>query len=95
MLEVRRRDGKEYPVNTWYQICCGILHYIRELKPQLDIFRDAAFASFCQTLDAEMKHLKAGGLGVHTKQAEPITHDEEKLLWSTYIFVERVSLSKV
>ena len=56
---------------------------------------DAAFASFRQTLDAEMKHLKAGGLGVHTKQAKPITLDEEKLLWSTYIFVERISLSKV
>ena len=29
-----------------------------------------------------MKRLKAGGLGVHTKQAEPITPDEEELLWS-------------
>ena len=47
-----------------------------------DIFRDAAFASFRKTLDAEMKRLKAGGLGVHTKQAEPITPDEEELLWS-------------
>ena len=53
----------------------GILHYIRELKPQLDIFCDAAFASFCQTLDAEVKCWKAGGLGVHTKQAKPITPD--------------------
>ena len=45
VLEIRRRDGKEYPPNTLYQICCGILRYIREVKPQLDIFRDAAFAS--------------------------------------------------
>ena len=29
-----------------------------------------------------MKRLKAGGLGVHTKQAEPITPDKEELLWS-------------
>ena len=87
VLEIRQRDGKEYPVNTQYQICCGILRYIRELKPQLDIFRDAAFARFYQTLDAEMKRLKAGGLGVHTKQAEPITPDEEELLWSTLVYL--------
>ena len=29
-----------------------------------------------------MKRLKAGGLRVHTKQAELITPDEEELLWS-------------
>ena len=79
MLEIRQRDGKEYPVNTWYQMCCGILRYIRELRPQLDIFCDAAFASFCHTLNDEMKHLKAGGLGVHTQQAEPITRNEKEL----------------
>ena len=60
VIEIRCRDGKEYSVNL-YQICCGILHYIREVKPQLDIFHDAAFASFCKTLNAEMKRLKAGG----------------------------------
>ena len=71
--------GKNIYRNTLCQTCCGILRYIRELKLQLDIFRDAAFASFRQTLDAEVKHWKAG---VHTKQIEPITPDEEELLWS-------------
>ena len=56
-----RCDGKQYLPNTLYQISCGILRYIREVKPQLDIFHDAAFASFRKTLNAEMKHLKAGG----------------------------------
>ena len=45
------------------------------------------FASFHQTLDAEMKRLKAGGLRVHTKQGEPITPDEEELLWSTLVYL--------
>ena len=71
--------GKNIYRNTLCQTCCGILRYIRELKLQLDIFRGAAFASFRQTLDAEVKHWKAGGLGVHTKQVEPITPDEEEL----------------
>ena len=63
MLKIRRHDGKEYPPNTLYQICCGILRYVRELKLQLDTFRDAPFASFGHTLNAEMKHLKASGVG--------------------------------
>ena len=75
VLEIR---STKHPVSDrlWY----FALH--PGVKPQLDIFGDAAFASFWQNLDAEMKHLKAGGLGVHTKQAEPITPDEEELLWS-------------
>ena len=63
VIEIRRRDGKEYPPNTLYQICCGILHYIREVKPQLDIFREAAFASFRKTLDAEMKRFESWWTG--------------------------------
>ena len=86
MLEIRRHDGKEHSVTTQYQVSCGILRYIRELTPQLNIFCDAASASFRQSFDAEMKRLKAGGLGVHTKQAEPITRDEEGLLWSTLVY---------
>ena len=45
------------------------------------------FATFHQTVDAEMKRLKAGGLGMHTKQGEPITPDEEELLWSTLVYL--------
>ena len=82
VVEIRRRDGKEYPPNTLHQICCGILRYVREVKPELDIFRDAEFASFRTTLDAEMKRLKARGVGVKIKQSEPISLDEEELLWS-------------
>ena len=53
------RDGKEYlpNYNTLRQISCGFLCYIRELKPELDIFHDSAFTSFRTTLDAVMKRL--------------------------------------
>ena len=34
------------------------------------------------TLDAEMKCLHGFGLGTSSKQAEPITPDEEALLWT-------------
>ncbi len=53
VLEVRRKDGSLYPPNTLYQLCCGGLRYVREIKPELDIFRHTVVASFRKTLDAE------------------------------------------
>jgi len=45
------------------------------------LFRDGGFASFRQTLDAEMKRLKRTGAGSSKRQAEPLTAAEEELLW--------------
>ena len=73
MLEIRRHDGKEYPVNTWYQICYGILRYIWELNW-------ISFVMLHLLVFIKISMLKwSGGLGVHTKQGEPITRDEEEL----------------
>ena len=82
VLEVRRKDGNHYPPNTLHQLCCGVLRQVREVKPGLDIFKDAAFASFRRTLDAEMKRLRSIGIGCDPKQPEPISLQEEELLWS-------------
>ena len=79
---MRRHDGKNYSPNTLYQFCCGILRYVRKVKPDLDIFKDQGFGEFHCTLDAEMKILHSLGLGTTVKQAEPITNEEEDRLWS-------------
>ena len=44
---------------------------------------DARFGNFRVTLDAKMKRLHRLGLGTSSKQAEPITPDEEALLWTS------------
>ena len=44
------------------------------------------FGNFRVTLDAEMKRLHGLGLGTSSKQAEPITPDEEALLWTSQQF---------
>ena len=44
---------------------------------------DSRFGNFRATLDAEMKRLHGKGLGTSSKQAEPITADEESLLWTS------------
>ena len=50
-------------------------------NPSLDIFKDAEFAQFRQTLDAEMKRLQKLGLGSNRKQAEPLTESDEEIQW--------------
>ena len=75
ILEVRKRDGHEYPPMSLYAlVCCFKRHFelsgvhdINPLSPDKAVFGD-----FRITLDAEMKRLHASGLVVRTKQAEPI-----------------------
>ena len=82
VLEVRKKEGAEFPPNTLHHICCGIMRYVRNNgNPGLDIFQDKEFAEFRAVLDSEMKRLQAAGLGSQKKQAEPITMEEEELFW--------------
>ena len=86
VLEVRKRDGKPYPPKSLYALVCCFkrffedngMHGINPLCPS-----DVAFGDFRATLDAEMKRLHGLGLGTTTKQAQPITPDEEALLWTS------------
>ena len=50
-------------------------------KPSLDFFKDPEFADFRASIDAEMKHLQAAGLGSKCKQAEALTREEVETLW--------------
>ena len=81
MLEARKANGDCYTPDTLYSICSGLLRYIRENRPEINIFKSSSFAGFQRTLDGEMKRLRSTGLGVKRKQAEPITIEEENLLW--------------
>ena len=81
MLETRKADGEHYPPDTLYVICSGLQRYVRETRPEINIFKDPSFSGFQRTLDSEMKRLRSLGLGVKKKQAEPITSEEEDLLW--------------
>lgn len=44
---------------------------------------NAVFGDFRRTLDAEMKRLHGSGLRASVRRAEPITPDEEALLWTS------------
>ena len=83
VLEVHK-DGSEYPPpqnlcmlsfvasNVYFEQ--NGVHNVNPLRVD-----DSRFGNFRATLDAEMKRLHGKGLGTSSKQAEPITPDEESL----------------
>ena len=82
VMELRKKDGSVFPPNSLHHICCGLMRYLRSSgKPELDIFKDSEFAEFRTVLDSQMKRLKAAGIGANKKKAEPITVEEEEILW--------------
>jgi len=81
ILEVRKKDGTEFPPNTLHHICCGILRYLRISGVSVDIFKDKEFIKFRNVLDSEMKRLQALGLGTKKRKAEVITCEDEEAMW--------------
>ena len=78
ILEVRKKNCEEYSPNSVYQMVCGLQRQIKKKSLQL-IYS----APPIQTLDSEMKRLKAKGLGMAVNKAEPISLEEEELLWES------------
>ena len=85
--EVRKQNCSEYPPNTLHHIVSGIMRYIRNEcgHPEIDLFKDPEFGDFRSSMDAEMKRLQSAGLGSERKQAEPLTLEEEEMLWEKKI----------
>lgn len=83
ILEVRKKDGKEYSPNTLHHVTAGIMRHLRcNGRPDVDFFRDIRFSEFRQSLDSEMKRLLSLGIKTKKKQAEVLTEEEEELLWT-------------
>ena len=85
VVEVGRRDGELYPPNTLYQICCGLQRAIRETKPDWNLFAQPEFSDYdyYNNLDAQLKDSRTKGLGNNKRQAEPITAEEENIMWAS------------
>ena len=68
--------------------CCGIMRYLRANGTlYITVYKDPGFLQFQMVLDWEMKQLQSAEIGrVHLK-AEPITYDEEEILWQKSFLV--------
>ena len=82
IVEIRRSDGKEYIGSTLHQILCSIQRHLREHGNEgIDLFSDPEFRFLKSVLDSKMKKLRARGIGTTKKQAEPLSPEEEEMLW--------------
>ncbi|XP_074641138.1 uncharacterized protein KIAA1958 homolog [Tubulanus polymorphus] len=84
VLDIRKQDGDKYPPKTLYSIVAGIQRYVRFECGRAEFnFIDSSnndFFRFRQVLDAEMKSLTAA-ITPNKRQAEPITQEQERVLW--------------
>ena len=72
----------EITPNTLHHIICGLMrHLIGYGHPAIDFFSNQEFCKFRFSLDAEMKRLQSSGKGSNKRQAEPLTPENEELLW--------------
>ncbi|XP_062597919.1 zinc finger MYM-type protein 2-like [Saccostrea cucullata] len=98
VIETRRADDSPYPPRTLYQIGSGILRYMREEGVHdmnfLDV-KDARFHDFRKTLDARMKELASQGIGVSITQADPLTPEQEDVLWEKKLLGAHTSKSYI
>lgn len=83
VVEARRKDGSPYVGETLQSLVCGIQRHVRLARPDfpVDFLSGAEFRGLRGVLDARMKGLRKSGVGLKRKQAEPITYEEEGLLW--------------
>ena len=91
--EIRRKDGQPYPSSSLYQICCGVMCYIRELKPSVNLFVDNEYRFYRQTLDAEMKRLRRDGIGTKHRQPSLLVFRKKSAYgaWDCSVIVHRKS----
>ena len=74
ILEVRKKNGDEFPPNTLHHIICGIQRHLRiNGQPATDF----SVIQFLPILRSEMKRLQKKGLGSKKRQAEPLSIEEQ------------------
>lgn len=86
VVEIRKKGdkGEFYPATSLYQLCCGLLRFLRNNgRAALNIFEDPTFKHFQDSLDAEMKCLTRLGVGANVRQAEAFSAEQEERLWNS------------
>ena len=82
VFEVRKKTGEEFPPKSLHHRVSDIQQYIRMSgNSSIDIYKDSEFVEFRVCLDAEMKRLQSTGCGSKTRKAEPLTEEEEEIVW--------------
>ena len=81
ILEVRKKDGEEYPSETLYEMIIAIQLYITMHSREVKLLQDDGFTSLRNILDNKMKENAAAGKHRKNRQAEVISLAEEEAMW--------------
>ena len=87
-IEVRRKDGSEYPPATIHMLLCGLQRIMQRESEQLfEIFAkgDVHFRNLHGTMESMFQQLHKKGVGAMVKHASAITDEEENHIWQSGI----------
>ncbi len=79
-MEVKKKDGSEFPGATLYQIVIALQFHLETQGFEWKLLDDPVFICFKNTLDNIMKERAKMGLGC-TVSATPITLTQEEKMW--------------
>jgi hypothetical protein len=83
VCEVRKQDGTEYPGLTTYQLVTSLQKYLELNQIYQKLLSDKDFKELQLTLDSEMRRKAKDGVNKPTKQAKPVSMDQEEYLWTS------------
>ena len=91
VYETRKTDSQPYPPTSLRNICCGIQCILndnceRGISMRLVNKDDATFRLFQQALEKRAKELLRDGIGVDIQHKDPVTPDDEMILWESGTF---------
>ena len=78
MLEVRKRNGKEYRHEVVYSLFCGLNRTVQLQYPKLNLLNSAEFKPLQQTLDGKLKELQSTQSPMK-KRADAVTVSDERV----------------
>ena len=81
VLEVRKKNGKNYPAETLYKIIICLQLYMHVYGRSVKLLDDGNFLSLRNTLDNRIKELSKLGCVKPGNKARIITMEEEEMLW--------------
>ena len=81
VLEVKISNGEDYNRDTLYDMIVMIQSFLKKNQRYCKIFEDTEFFDLKITLDNRMKDLSKQGKVAPCEKAEPISNDDEELMW--------------
>ena len=86
--EVRKVDGTCYPSETLYEIIMALQGFLATKGKEVKFCEDINYRVIRNNLDNRMKELVSLGFVRKNEQAEPITQEEEDLMWRNGVLGE-------